>query len=222
MPQDLTWQEWLAAYRANHAMEVRRCTLGALAQGIPQDKSHTVWRMQPSEVFGREDGAFFHLTGARISLRGGEREVAAWSQPMLVESGEGRVVLLRRGIRYLLQAKLEPGNPVSGNRVLIAPTIQASESNLAQKHGGRRPRHAERLDTADGPRWYKAPQDGGRFDQKVNQYAVIPAGSRPIQIDPDSERWFDVNELAEVIVSGEANQHLREAFGFIWAAEYME
>lgn len=197
-----TWQEWLAAERAKGTMSAEVVALTNV-QG---------WDMQQGGAwFGRPDGKFFDVIGVRITNAG--REVQIWDQPMVRETGApGAVVLVKAKDteRYLVSARAEPGTDRQGC-ILLGPTLQASSANLAQVHGGKRPPHADILDTY-APNWVQLHQDGGRNFQKVNQHAVVVIEDKDeIAIGPN-ERWFTHEELADAIRAGEANEHLIQVF----------
>lgn len=212
----MSWQEWLQRKRGESGMDVRRISLA--------DTSG--WGLQDDGcLFGRPDGAFFSLQGFRVRVSDNQREVAAWDQPMLVESGEGACVLVYRReeahLHCLIVAKAEPGNAVPGC-VLLAPTIQASKANLEQVHGGRRPPRAELLDNIE-PTWVRMHQDGGRVRGKWNRYAVVRSSKELIGATHDTERWCHIHEVFEAVMAGECNEHLKQCVllllmkeGFVW------
>lgn len=194
--QPQSWQEWLASRQAASTMSVSSIPLMDV-QG---------WGMQPSGDFGRPDGKFWALKGVRVSLAG--REVSSWDQPLIEEYGQGVVVLVIDPTqdRFLLRAKAEPGNAALGC-VALAPTIQCSQSNLTQVHGGKRP---PRVDLLDGKEieWVSILQDGGKFDRKVNIYQILYL-EEVGELSAD-ERWFSRSELRQALHAGVVNSHLAE------------
>lgn len=173
------------------------------------------WGMQGDAHFGREDGKFFRLLGVKITNAG--REVMSWGQPMIQEIGEGLVVLVQatdeRQHRpvYLVAARAEPGNYHAPGHVLLAPTIQASRSNLEGAHGGSRPPRAELLRGREynGRRLH---EDGGRFIGKTNCYVILELPQEEVGPLNADERWFSRAELREAYLDGELNAHLMIAF----------
>ena len=208
---ETNWREWLAEQRAASSISVSRIPLADVrGWGMQEDRSR----------FGRPDGKFFNLMGAKIEVPGpGQREVQSWDQPLVEEVGEGAVVLAihlnRKRLHYecLVSAKAEPGNDTPGC-VLLAPTLQTSASNLEQAHGGKRPPRAELLDGRK-VRWVRVLRDGARFYKKWNRYALLDLNGFTGELHPD-ERWFTFEELKEAFAAGETNEHLAQAF-FLWA-----
>lgn len=202
------WQKWITGQReANEGMTVEK---------IPLSEVDDPWGMQSDGNYRREPEGFFNIIGVKIQAN---REVPFWSQPVLEEIGKGVVVLVKstteEGIPiFLLTSKPEPGNPENKNFVLLKPTIQASESNMAQVHGGKRPPFAELLDKyGDSVIWIELPQDGGRSLGKVNNYAVMEItteDAKEIVLPPDA-RWFQIEEIGEALFNGDVNEHLSQA-----------
>ncbi len=91
---------------------------------------------------------------------------------------------------------------------MLAPTVQASKSNLEAAHSGKRPPRAELLDKYPVT-WVEIPQDGGRFFGKVNNYGVVEVEEEIIPLT--NERWFTREELREAYLSGDVNEHLTQA-----------
>ncbi|MBO0611209.1 NDP-hexose 2,3-dehydratase family protein [Myceligenerans salitolerans] len=116
---------WLAQYRADHGLQVRR----TLLDGMPG------WHFD-------DLGNLVHQTGRFFSVRGLEtfdvdsRQVVE-SGPILLQRDVGVLGIITRRIggvaHYLMQAKIEPGNP---GQVQVSPTVQATRSNYDRAHGG--------------------------------------------------------------------------------------
>lgn len=190
------WQDWLKGKQEASKMEVTPISLSEIRG----------WEVTP-EALQRPDGAFFTVGGVNIAPTA-QREVTSWDQPMLKEVGQGAIVLVYDRLEgFLLQAKAEPGNKADG-RVLLAPTLQASMSNLVAAHGGKKPPRAE-LVTED-VEWTEFLQDGGRYFEKSNNYTILEV-EETIEATAN-ERWFSVAELAQAIAAGYANEHLIQAF----------
>lgn len=202
------WKEWFDGQVAASTMRVEEVSLSEVGGG---------WGLQDEgQRFGRQDGKFFDLVGVKITT--GEREVRSWGQPLLREaSGPGVVVLGYRpypdqdGAKYLVSAKPEPGNDTSGC-LILAPSLQASLSNLEQAHGGKRPPRAELFDQVSSEGWRTLRKDGARFLNKTDRYAVMEV-EPDIELTPN-ERWFTMGELLEAADEGLLNEHLVSALAF--------
>lgn len=169
------------------------------------------WGMQDNGNFGRPDGKFFEITGVSIAAGLG-REVPRWGQPLIGEVGRGVVVVFKKigSDSFLLQAKAEPGNSPDNGYLMLNATISASESNLQAAHGGRKPLHAELIDSVVLADAIAIPQDGGKYLGKVNLYAVIRVDSDSIELGPN-ERWFTRGEMRKAMREGLIAEHLAQA-----------
>ena len=60
-----------------------------------------------------------------------------WDQPIIVQNELGILGIIKNNIKkkYLLQAKVEPGNI---NKLQLSPTVQATRSNYKRVHGGKK------------------------------------------------------------------------------------
>ena len=60
-----------------------------------------------------------------------------WDQPIIVQNELGILGIIKdkKRERYLLQAKVEPGNK---NKLQLSPTVQATKSNYTRIHGGKK------------------------------------------------------------------------------------
>ncbi len=201
------WENWLANQRKKSGMTVEEISLMSV------DKP---WGIQETGNYGRIPEAFFNIVGAKIQA---DREVPAWSQPIIKEFGKGVVALVKSKIeegdtKFLLTARQEPGNSADKSYILLGPTIQASESNMSQAHGGKRPPFAELLDKCgNSVTWTELPQDGGKFLNKTNKYAVVEIIAEEAKkiVLPSNVRWFRESEIQAAFFKGEINEHLLQA-----------
>ena len=60
-----------------------------------------------------------------------------WDQPIIVQKELGILGIIKDKVKnkYLLQAKVEPGNK---NKLQLSPTVQATKSNYERVHGGKK------------------------------------------------------------------------------------
>ena len=80
---------------------------------------------------------FFQIIGIRVFSNFNKK---TWDQPIMVQNENGILGIIRKKFnnkyKYLLQAKLEPGNI---NHLQLSPTVQATESNYKRVHGEKKP-----------------------------------------------------------------------------------
>ncbi len=79
-------------------------------------------------------GKFFKIVG--IDVKSNTRG-KNWDQPIIVQKESGILGIIKDKFqnRYLLQAKVEPGNK---NKLQLSPTVQATKSNYTRVHGGKK------------------------------------------------------------------------------------
>ncbi|TAJ14489.1 hypothetical protein EPO56_02050 [Patescibacteria group bacterium] len=149
-----------------------------------------------------DSGKFFSIIGVKVN-GAADREVPSWTQPMLKQEEvgiSGVLVQKKAGVtKYLFYAKFEPGNI---NNVQISPACQASEGNLAQAHGGKRPRLAEYFDGTKGRLIASVlgVEDGGRFYHKLNRSMLVEVDE--VEEVPITEDyiWLTLPEIKKLLL----------------------
>ncbi len=158
---------------------------------------------QDSKEWRFEDGALVHRTGGFFSVRGYHLSNShhIWNGldfPMIDQPEIGLLGFLvaydAKGPCWLLQAKAEPG---SVDFVQIGPSVQATESNYLQRHGGKPTPYLDLLLGASSDELsvsVEQSEQGARFYNKYNRNAVRilndfvePAG--------DNWHWFSAGDL---------------------------
>jgi len=163
-----TAREWLERVRAETKFRVVQVPLDAMAG----------WGFDGRRDLRHHSGKFFSVEGVEVRVQGDGRD-RVWRQPMINQPEVGILGVLgqeRGGIlRFLLQAKIEPGNV---NGVQLSPTVQATRSNYTQVHGGNLPPYLEWfLDTGRGRIIVDQLQSeqGARFLKKRNRNIMLVA-----------------------------------------------
>jgi len=176
-----------------------------LAAWIARRRAASQWRVEPI-AFGQcahwvlTDGVLRHASGRFFSVKGlccveGPPHLKGLGQPIIDQPEVGMLgFVVRRaasGWQWLLQAKTEPGN-VGGTQ--IGPSVQATQSNYQQVHGGKPTPMIELFRTGQAVQRLfvdvEQSEQGDRFDGKYNRNVVV-------QVDPAFEapadgawRWF--------------------------------
>lgn len=166
------------------------------------DQRVTEITLEASEQWSFHDGAIHHGSGRFFSVVG-----TGWtspsgtrvSRPMLKQGGAGILGMLiaggGKGNRLLAYAKVEPGNV---GTVQLAPTCQATASNLDRVHGGALPPFAEIFNRRDNRYEYDRLQgeQGSRFLGKANRNVLAVSGDPP-ELQP-THRWLPVEAVLEL------------------------
>jgi oxidase EvaA len=124
---DAAFHDWLAENRLRQIQDVERVPLELLAG----------WRTDPDTGnIHHDSGRFFSVQGLDVHFPG--KPVSRWTQPIIVQPEVGILGILMKefddGPRFLMQAKVEPGNR---NGVQLSPTVQATRSNYNRVHQGK-------------------------------------------------------------------------------------
>ena len=155
------------------------------------------WYYDPekSEITNKNH-SFFTING----LKGNFSDGRSFEQPIILQNEVGYLGFIAKKINgvlhLLMQAKIEPGNV---NNVQISPTIQATESNFTQKHGGRAPHY---LDYFKDVSKYEVIYDGlqseqcSRFLEKYNRNVAILVEDE-VPVLPHFE-WMTIGQIKQL------------------------
>jgi len=180
---------------------------------------------------------YFDIKGINVTRAVG-REITDWKQPMIMDNG-GVIVLIQKMDSpvygeplILVRANAEPGNkgyPLANganSRVLLSPPIQFSMAKL-RNHPEKVPLSwlitdeiGELLITTE-----PAPEDGGRFYEKVNRYGLLTkerVESRIFDTEVDKLGaasidfvWITRRALRDACRKGWVSGHLRSAMSLL-------
>ena len=112
---------WLSEKRKEHFLYIKFTKLNKINK----------WKINNLEIF-HISKRFFKIVGIEVSSNFYKN---AWDQPIIVQNEVGILGIIKdpQKKKYLLQAKVEPGNI---NKLQLAPTVQATKSNYSSVHGG--------------------------------------------------------------------------------------
>lgn len=152
-------------------------------------------------VLRHRTGGFFSLTGVTIKQHG--KCIDAHDQPLIDQPEIGILGFIIRlgeeGLEILVQAKPEPGNV---NFVHAAPSVQATESNYKQYHGGK-PTSFLQLFTGSPDSKIVSDslqsEQGTRFLGKYNRNMMVLVASGDLFETSGSFSWFPVNSLLSLL-----------------------
>lgn len=115
--------KWFSSQKKKQKIYVRIKSLAGLKK----------WKFNKN-LISHESGKFFKIVAIDIksNLLGKN-----WDQPILLQKEIGILGIIKdkRKNKYLLQAKVEPGNK---NKLQLSPTVQATKSNYIRIHGGKK------------------------------------------------------------------------------------
>ena len=115
--------KWLDNQRNIQSLAVEKINLSKLSKWIYNKRA--IYHISKK---------FFKISGLRIKSNFYNKK--NWDQPIIVQNEIGILGIIKniKTNKYLLQAKVEPGNI---NKIQISPTVQATKSNYTRVHGGK-------------------------------------------------------------------------------------
>ena len=174
--------KWLSNQRRRQLLSVKKKDLSKL----------TKWVYGKKEIYHKSK-KFFKIVGIRIHSNFYRKK--KWDQPIIVQNEIGILGIIKnvKTNKYLLQAKVEPGNV---NKIQISPTVQATRSNYSRIHGGK---------TIPFLNYFKKKnkhfslqtEQAFRYYNKKNSN-IVSYVSKKIDLDP-KYRWFSKIEILDLL-----------------------
>lgn len=180
------WVEaWFSTAYDLSVFQINRLTLA----------SSSAWALSNGAI-RHQSGRFFSIVGVRWENPDGKYI----KQPLIEQREIGTLGFLlcsnEKNRELLVQAKIEPGNV---GIVQLAPTCQATASNISRVHGGKSPPFYE-LFASDKTHIISESlqsEQGTRFLEKQNRNILATVAS-PI-LTGDTHRWLPVDEVLELL-----------------------
>ncbi|WP_327371093.1 NDP-hexose 2,3-dehydratase family protein [Streptomyces sp. NBC_01217] len=149
-------------------------------------------------------GRFFTVEGLHVTEEGqphGDGPHADWYQPIIKQPEVGILGILVKEVdgvlHFLMQAKMEPGNP---NLLQLSPTVQATRSNYTKAHKGADVKYLEYFVGPDRGRIVAdvlQSEHGSWFYHKSNRNMVVEAvGDVPLLED---FCWLTLGQIADLM-----------------------
>ena len=174
--------KWLSNQRKKQLLTVEKIDLYKLSK----------WVYSKKEIYHKSK-KFFKIAGVRIQSNFYNKK--NWDQPIIVQNEIGILGIIKNvnTNKYLLQAKVEPGNI---NKIQISPTVQATRSNYLRIHGGK---------TIPFLKYFKRKnrnfslqtEQAFRYYNKKNSN-IITYVSKKIDLD-EKFRWFSKIEIFNLL-----------------------
>jgi len=190
---------WLTEMKTRFELHVERIPLGQVSG----------WARTENEI-AHQSGRYFSVIA--VAVHAENREVLAWTQPLLKSTHLGLIGFLcqeQNGLlHFVVQAKVEPGNL---DVVDLAPTVSCSDAELVamQRH---RPPFFDLLYHAAPHRCrYSAIQseEGGRFYHLQNRYVVVELDPSDRLALPDNYIWMTGGQMLAFMRHGALNIEAR-------------
>jgi oxidase EvaA len=183
---------WLTEVRARQELVQRRVPLKEVAEDG--------WRLGP-EVIDHRDGKYFDVVA--VAVQASNREVTAWTQPLVAPRQSGLLALLVKRIggtlHALVQARSDAGTL---NIAELTATVHCQPGNYADAPPEHRPAYLDyalaaptrrvRLDVVHS-------EEGGRFYHAQNRYLVIEVEDDFAAEPDDRYLWTTLNQLMSLL-----------------------
>lgn len=176
----------------------RKCQYDLEVQPIPLDQV-SEWQRDDYRIY-HPSGDFFEVIAMRVEAD--NREVTAWTQPIIKPCKHGIIAMVAREINgvlhFLVQAKVEAGN---FDVVEMAPTVQCMTGDY-RRHPDNWPPFLDYVLNAPADSIYLdtlQSEEGGRFYREENRNMIVWADdSFPIDV-PDNYMWISYTQLKNLI-----------------------
>ena len=136
---------------------------------------------------------FFKVVGLKVISNFFKKN---WDQPIIVQNELGVLGIIKnnKNKKYLLQAKVEPGNK---NKLQLSPTVQATKSNYNQVHKGKTVPYLEYFLNNNKAKFINQTEQGFRYLEKYNSNVLIKINTK-IKVRPNFF-WFTLSDLLNLI-----------------------
>ena len=174
--------KWLKKQGKKHLLKVKIINLSKLNN----------WKFNKIKIY-HQSKKFFQIVGIKVISNFYKNN---WDQPIIIQNEVGILGIIKniKTKKYLLQAKVEPGNI---NKLQLAPTVQATKSNFSRVHGGNKVPYIEYFLRIKKISRYNQSEQGFRYFHKFNSNILIK-NIKNLKKEPDFY-WFSKKEIKDLI-----------------------
>ncbi|MBA6437033.1 NDP-hexose 2,3-dehydratase family protein [Streptomyces sp. GMR22] len=181
---------WLAERRSAHHFCVHR---------IPFDRLEKWSFEEGTGNLVHRSGRFFTVEGLHVTEV--EGPFPDWQQPVINQPEVGILGILVKEfdgvLHFLMQAKMEPGNP---NLLQLSPTVQATRSNYTKAHRGADVKYLEYFTRPGRGRMHVdvlQSEHGAWFVRKANRNMLVETTD---EVPPDNDFcWLTLGQLGRLL-----------------------
>ena len=173
---------WLTKMNKKHLLNVEIIDLNKIKN----------WEFNKNEIL-HVSKKFFKIVGLKVFSNFYKDN---WDQPIIIQNEVGILGIIKdpNTKKYLLQAKVEPGNI---NKLQLAPTVQATKSNYSGVHGGNKVPYIDHFLKLKSNKRYSQSEQGFRYLKKFNSNILIK-NIEHVKKNEDFY-WFSKNEIIKLI-----------------------
>lgn len=177
---------WITRIKSKYDLDVRQIPL----------KDVKRWSQDEYSIY-HEDKKYFSVIGVNVHID--NREVKAWSQPLIKSAQEGIIAFLIKKINgvyhFLVQAKLEAGN---FDIIELAPTLQCLTGNYRKGLSEYEPEflnYVLKVNPAQILYSSYQSEEGGRFYREQNKNLIIEVDESFPTAVPENFIWMTLNQI---------------------------
>ncbi len=150
------------------------------------------WIINENQIFHKSN-KFFKIIGIKVKTNFYKKN---WDQPIILQNEVGILGILKniKKNKYLLQAKVEPGNI---NSLQFSPTVQATKSNYSQVHGGKKIPYLSFFLNIKKRYIFNQSEQGFRYFNKFNSNILINI-KKKITLKPGFI-WVSLKQISMMI-----------------------
>lgn len=156
------------------------------------------WRIG-ADVIDHRDGKYFDVIA--VAVQGSNREVTAWTQPLLAPKQAGLLTLLVKRIGGTLHALVQARSDAGMLNVAeLTATVHCQPGNYADTPPEHRPPFHDYVLTAPAcrVRCVLHSEEGGRFHHAQNRYLMLEVEDELVAPD-DRYRWMTLHQLTSLL-----------------------
>ena len=174
---NLDFQKWIKKQKSIQKIRIKKVSLSKLKG----------WKFEKNKLFHKSN-KFFQIVGIDIKSNYFKKN---WDQPIILQNEIGILGIIKnvKKNKYLLQAKLEPGNI---NKLQISPSVQATKSNYSKVHGGKKTPYINYFLKKQKNKLLQSEQ-AFRYYNKYNSNIIYKINKK-IKVFK-GYRWFNINEI---------------------------
>ena len=174
---NLDFQKWIKKQKSIQKIRIKKVSLSKLKG----------WNFEKNKLFHKSN-KFFQIVGIDIKSNYFKKN---WDQPIILQNEIGILGIIKnvKNNKYLLQAKLEPGNI---NKLQISPSVQATKSNYSKVHGGKKTPYINYFLKKQKNKLLQSEQ-AFRYYNKYNSNIIYKINKK-IKVFK-GYRWFNINEI---------------------------
>jgi len=178
-------------YNLNNWINKKKKNLKIISNKISLSKCHN-WIIKEDIIYHKTK-KFFKIIGIKVYNNFSKKN---WDQPIIVQNEIGILGLIynEQKKKYLLQAKVEPGNI---NKIQLSPTVQATKSNYSRVHKGKQIPYLKYFFNKKNIYKSNQTEQGGRYLNKLNSNILFKSQEK-IKVLPNF-RWFKKSDIKKLI-----------------------